>query len=174
MRDQGRVVKHKQIPITYLYYLALCAILFTSCKQETGCSMAHTFQHNVLIPHTPIKNQGRDQTCWAYAMLSTMESNNIAQGDSMELSINYAVRHLIEEHYTHHYLSQGQSHFTTRATAQTLLNLIEKYGIVPHKSLQKGSRPCSNWYRRESRKTNPTIAKLVGRKFGSSATNNIV
>ena len=118
----------------HLLYLTLCVLLLSACKKEAESSRTHTFQHDVVIPHTPVKNQGRDQTCWAYAMLSTMESNNMAQGDSMELSVNYAVRHLIEEHYTHHYLSQGQSRFTTRATAQTLLNLTEKYGIVPHQA----------------------------------------
>ena len=118
----------------HLLYLTLSVLLLSACKKEAESSRTHTFQHDVVIPHTPVKNQGRDQTCWAYAMLSTMESNNMTQGDSMELSVNYAVRHLIEEHYTHHYLSQGQSRFTTRATAQTLLNLTEKYGIVPHQA----------------------------------------
>lgn len=129
--------------MTHLFYLTLCALLLSACKKEAESNRAHTFRHDVIIPYTPVKNQGRDRTCWAYAMLSTVESNNMAQGDSVNLSVNYAIRHLIEEHYTQHYLTKGQSRITAGATAQTLLNLTDKYGMVSYKAYpipKKGTR----------------------------------
>lgn len=114
-----------------LLYLAICLLLLQACGEEKSVGTSHTFRNEVVVPHTPVRNQGRNQTCWAYAMLSTMESNNLTRGDSVTLSVNYAIRQLIEENYVRHYLTRGQSRFTTRATAQTLLNLVKKYGMIP-------------------------------------------
>lgn len=41
----------------------------------------------VLIKTTPVKDQGRSQLCWAYAMLATIESEHLMMGDSVNLSM---------------------------------------------------------------------------------------
>ena len=65
---------------------------------------------------TPVKNQGKSELCWAYAMLATIETEHILQGDSVNLSAVYVGRMLKRD--------------SQRAMGQTLLNLIQQHGIV--------------------------------------------
>ena len=81
-----------------------------------GCSRQQSpYIHDVLLPMTPVKNQGQTNTCWAYAMLATIETEHILRGDSINLSGVYVAR--IENR---------------RAMYQTLLNIIQHEGIVPY------------------------------------------
>src|SRR3712207_7203455 len=44
----------------------------------------------VMLKTTPVKNQGMSDLCWAYAMLATIETEHLMQGDSVNLSADYA------------------------------------------------------------------------------------
>ena len=78
-----------------IYYLiAIC--LLTACHRKT------TWEHppvevEVLNHMTPIKDQGRSQTCWAYAMLAAIETEHIGRGDSVNLSPAYVEYMLRQE-----------------------------------------------------------------------------
>lgn len=109
--------------------LLLCIL---SCTEKNDRCRQVTVAEGKLLTFTPVKNQGANETCWAYAMLATIEANRLMMGDSVHLSVGYAVRHLLEDHYRRYVLSGGKSTFTTQATAQTLLNIIGRHGIVPH------------------------------------------
>ena len=126
-------VKTEKRIVTAVAFLALMlmASLASCTEREAGTVTAVTIDGQTLA-FTPVKDQGSNETCWAYAMLATIEANHLAQGDSVHLSVGYAVRHLIEDHYRRYVLSGGKTTFTTRAAAQTLLNIIERHGIVPH------------------------------------------
>ena len=81
-----------------------------------GCSRQQSpYIHDLLLPMTPVKNQGQANACWAYAMLATIETEHILRGDSINLSGVYVAR--IENR---------------RAMYQTLLNIIQHEGIVPY------------------------------------------
>ena len=43
---------------------------------------------------TPVKNQGKSELCWAYAMLATIETEHLLRGDSVNLSPQYLGRML--------------------------------------------------------------------------------
>jgi bleomycin hydrolase len=45
-------------------------VLFCGCAQK----QPKHFTHEVLNRMTPIKNQGKSQTCWIYAMLAAIET----------------------------------------------------------------------------------------------------
>ena len=89
-------------------------ILFTACSKK----VKHTFTDELLLPMTPVKNQGKSELCWAYAMLATIETEHLVRGDSVNLSPVYIGRMMEREN--------------KRAMGQTLLNMIQKYGIVPY------------------------------------------
>lgn len=112
----------------------LTATALLSCSQKSNKEPNRTFTNDILLKHTPVKDQGRNQTCWAYAMLATIETNRLMLGDSVHLSVGYAVRNVISDGYERYCLSKGKLDMTTRATAQTLLNTIERHGIVPHRA----------------------------------------
>jgi bleomycin hydrolase len=83
-----------------------------------GCSdqHQHTFTNELLLPMTPVKDQGDTELCWAYAMLATIETEHLLRGDSVNLSPQYLGRMLKRKNQ--------------RAMCQTALNLLERYGVV--------------------------------------------
>ncbi len=92
-----------------------------------ACSASHhKFHTEVMLPYTPVKNQGYSQHCWAYAMLSAIETEHICRGDSVELSVAYVAKMLERE---------PAAPASGRAMAATTLNLIAKYGLVPRHSM---------------------------------------
>ncbi len=95
----------------YIIYYALILLL-------AGCSdkPQHTFTNELLLPMTPIKDQGKTELCWAYAMLATIETEHLLRGDSVNLSPQYLGRMLKRENQ--------------RAMGQTALNLMARYGVV--------------------------------------------
>ncbi len=113
------------------WFALVCLFLFASCRQEVART---AFVHEVLLPMTPVKHQGRSQLCWAYAMLSTIETEHITRGDSVHLSVAY-VRHVV-------------ANPSQRGMGHTLLHAIERYGIVPFDSYPDSlsdKRPLPRW-----------------------------
>ena len=68
-------------------FLLLVAFL-TACQEKPQ----HTFTNELLLPMTPVKNQGKSELCWAYAMLATIETEHLLRGDSVNLSPQYLGR----------------------------------------------------------------------------------
>lgn len=103
----------------------LCLLLLVGCKPKQQRDN-HRYTHEVLLPMTPVKNQGNKEICWAYAMLATIETEHILRGDSVNLSAIYTYRHL-KDYET--------SKFTERAMCQTQLNMLQRYGMVGYEVL---------------------------------------
>ena len=95
------------------------ALLLFGCNDKPS----KEYVHDVLLPMTPIKDQGQSQLCWAYAMLATIETEHILRGDSVNLSAVYIGRMLV------HQPSPNKEH-PQRAMGQTALNLMARYGVV--------------------------------------------
>lgn len=45
-----------------------------------------------MLPTTPVKDQGHNELCWLYAMTATIESEHAAQGDSVNIGVDYTAR----------------------------------------------------------------------------------
>lgn len=88
------------------------ALLLTGCSDRPP----KEYVHDVLLPMTPIKDQGQSQLCWAYAMLATIETEHILRGDSVNLSAVYVGRMLKRNNQ--------------RAMGQTALNILQHDGVV--------------------------------------------
>ena len=67
--------------------LALC------CTQQPP----KHFTHEVMNPITPVKNQGKTQLCWVYAMLAAIETEHLRWGDSVNLSPAYIEKMMEQE-----------------------------------------------------------------------------
>ena len=106
--------------------LALCAFFVISLS-FLGCSEEHeVFTIEVLNGYTPVKHQGKSQTCWAYAMLAAIETEHIMRGDSVNLSAAW-VEHIMEQ--------DSLAPQSKRGMGATLLNLIGRYGLVPYDAM---------------------------------------
>lgn len=88
------------------------ALLLTGCSDRPP----KEYVHDVLLPMTPIKDQGASELCWAYAMLATIETEHILRGDSVNLSAVYVGRMLKRNNQ--------------RAMGQTALNILQRDGVV--------------------------------------------
>ena len=96
----------------------LALFLLTICLVACQKAQKVVFTDEVLLPMTPVKDQGQTNLCWAYAMLSTIETEHIAQGDSVHLSPFYIERVVKRKQL--------------RGMGATLLNIIRRHGIVSY------------------------------------------
>lgn len=126
-------MKHFLI-ISYLLALCMISCQYKSNKQPSSQSLLPKGSH--MMGTTPIKNQGRSELCWLYGMLSTIESEHIMRGDSVNLSSAYIVRMMLCEKATDYYLAQGKGSINMRGTMPLLLYYMGKYGMVPYDSYE--------------------------------------
>ena len=123
-------------------------LLLTALVALTGCNRQRPqgdYTHDVLLPMTPVKNQGKSELCWAYAMLATIETEHLLRGDSVNLSAVYIGRKLAD------YQRLTGLHPTPtsqRAMCQTLLNMLQHMGIVGYDVMPDdapGDMPMPQW-----------------------------
>ena len=86
------------------------------------------------VKTTPVKNQSSSDFCWLYAMLATIESEHIELGDSVNLSVDFLCRGVLEERLQRYYLSQGQTPWTARGTCSDALRMLQQYGVSHYDS----------------------------------------
>ena len=109
-----------------------------------GCSKPLKLQYSALhftdevrLRTTPVKDQGRSSLCWVYAMLATIETEHLMQGDSVNLSPDYVARMYLMEQVKQRLMTRSGktasanngATITTRGMAGMLINLIQTYGI---------------------------------------------
>lgn len=85
------------------------------------------FTIDVMNSYTPVKNQGRSQTCWAYAMLAAIETEHIMRGDSVHLSVAFVEKAMEQE---------NDVPAKKRGMGMTLINMIQRHGLVPYESMR--------------------------------------
>ena len=86
----------------------------------------------MLNAMTPVKDQGKSQTCWIYAMLAAIETEHIGRGDSVNLSAAWLESHLAEE---------PQVSKKGRGMGATALALLQKHGVVGFDAMRTTDTP---------------------------------
>lgn len=140
-------------PISPIKFLLAGFLLFllSGCNKAgkpAGGGDTLRFTNDIVLRTTPVKDQGASSLCWVYAMLATIETEHLMQGDSVNLSADYVARNFLREQMlrsivvSHNAHSQGgqrnlssplggtEGGFTTRGTMPMLLRLIECYGLT--------------------------------------------
>ena len=127
----------------YIIMLWLTALLWTSCGYKSkpaptqSANTSNALPKNVqLIGHTPVKDQGHSDLCWAYGMLATIESEHIMKGDSVNLSVAYIARMMLHEKAMEYYLAHGRKSISMRGMGSMLIRYIQRYGAEPYDSYQ--------------------------------------
>lgn len=110
----------------------LCGV--TSCGRHEKRSLPDGFTTVCLIRTTPVKDQGRTALGWVYAMMGTMESEHIMQGDSVNLSPYFFIRSLLSEQLRWHYLTASGDTLNLSGTPGMYIRLARKYGAMPYDS----------------------------------------
>lgn len=71
-------------------FIIIALVLLIGCgKQRQKQVRPEHLTDEIRLKTTPVKNQGRSSLCWAYAMLATIETEHLMQGDSINLSADY-------------------------------------------------------------------------------------
>lgn len=113
----------------------LCSLLAVSCTVSYDDKTDDKrFTVVKMLPHTPVKDQGESDLCWAYAMLATIESDRIGMGDSVNLSPHYLARMFMGEQTEKRYLCEGKHNVSSRGMMTDAIRLINKYGMMPYES----------------------------------------
>ncbi len=111
-----------------LVILALSLMTTMGVMAQEG----YQFTDQVVNPATPVRNQHRSGTCWAYSALGFIESEIIkAGGEEMDLSAMWIVRNIYFEKAVKYVRLHGNLNFAVGGNAGDVITGIRDYGIVP-------------------------------------------
>lgn len=120
-----------------IYWFVLLLTL-TACHREKQEPQRLQRPHTeCLVKTTPVKNQGASELCWIYAMLATIESDRLMEGDSVNLSPQYIGRKYIEELADRYYLTDGKEEMNLRGMSSMLFPLLRRYGITHYDAFHR-------------------------------------
>ncbi len=120
------------------FMFAVVIALLYSCKKDVKYAVrSEKISCDIKLKTTPIKNQDASSLCWVYAMLATIETEHLMQGDSVNLSPDYVARMYLMEQANQRLLSKkrhavwGNSAdgITTRGMSAMAIDLIQTYGL---------------------------------------------
>src|SRR3712207_705519 len=87
--------------------LLVLIIIFSCRNSNTRQSLPEGFKVDTILKTTPIKDQGKSELCWAFAMLATIETEHIMQGDSVNLSVDYVGRCYLRDLALQYFRTKG-------------------------------------------------------------------
>ncbi len=122
------------------FFLLLTALCLTQCYKhggKDGDTPPEAFHIDVMLKTTPVKSQGNSNFCWIYAMLATIESEHLMQGDSVNLSAVYVCRHALAEQARTRYAKKDGHKMTMRGMSTMTLKLLQRYGAMPYNSFRQ-------------------------------------
>ena len=129
-----------------LTWITLCAVL-TGCQRphhatEGDTAVGDSIALTLPTRESDVYNQGKTEACWIYALCACIEHEACLRGDSVVLSRQWLLSHLLEEQAMERYeiLSQGgavadgggRGTLSARGVGPDALRLIDEYGLVPY------------------------------------------
>ena len=162
-------MKKNKILLAIIAAFAVTAVVIGVCLkpsslvQQKPDGMTENFVIDTLLPVTPVKAQGQSSLCWVYAMLATIETDHLVQGDSVNLSPVYLARQILTQQAHRYYLSHGKTRLSLRGMMTMTLKLLEQNGVQPYDYYHK----CNNvnWsvlLRRVKKLADAAMARQVG------------
>ena len=120
----------------FMLVLATCACMNVSYAQGPGPEEekpeGFTFTTVIANPITPIKNQNRTSTCWAFSSIGFLESELLRLGKGeFDLSEMFVVHKTMEDRAANYIRYHGQSSFSPGGSFNDVIYCMENYGLVP-------------------------------------------
>lgn len=95
-------------------------------------STGFVFTDVIIIPTTPVKDQNKSGTCWAFAGVSQLESDVLRRlGKETDLSEMFIVRNNYKEKARKYIRTGGTVNFAQGGGFADVLGALNDYGIVP-------------------------------------------
>lgn len=123
------------------------AALLTGCglcpsppSAATGTAARYPITDVASAPATPVRNQAKSGTCWAFGGVSLIESEAIrTRRCTPDLSEMWVVRHAYFEKAVKYVRTRGRVAFDQGGEIQDVLWLVDRYGIVPQSLYEGGA-----------------------------------
>ena len=88
------------------------------------------------IAITPVKNQNRSSTCWAFSTLGFLESEILrTKGKEVDLSEMFVVSKTMLDRATYCVRLYNQPHYAPGGSAYDVIYCMEHYGLVPQEAM---------------------------------------
>ncbi|MDE5842390.1 MAG: C1 family peptidase [Muribaculaceae bacterium] len=88
-----------------------------------------------ILPNTPVKDQNKSGTCWAFAGISQLESDILRRGgEEIDLSEMFIVRNNYKEKARKYIRMGGKINFAQGGGFADVINALDDYGIVPEEA----------------------------------------
>ena len=159
---------------TILLFMAI-AMLASCSSNASSDTVPEGFHADVLLPITPIKDQGSSELCWIYAMLATLETDRLAMGDSINLSPLWCARQSLCEQSQRAFLCEDT--ISMRGTLPEAYEIINSHGLMPYDSYRADKEKLSA-VRPSARNLYHTARTLTAQKSSlkelDEATSNIL
>ena len=159
---------------TILLFMAI-AMLASCSSNASSDTVPEGFHTDVLLPITPIKDQGSSELCWIYAMLATLETDRLAMGDSINLSPLWCARQSLCEQSQRAFLCEDT--ISMRGTLPEAYEIINSHGLMPYDSYRADKEKLSA-VRPSARNLYYTARTLTAQKSSlkelDEATSNIL
>ncbi|MCR4852792.1 MAG: cysteine protease [Prevotella sp.] len=158
--------RKKASSVAFGLLLGLTLLLTASCQESGEQGQLVDMQQpktECMVKITPVKDQGRSDFCWIYAMLATIESEHLLVDDSVNLSAHFLARKLLEEQAERVYLSNGKQKIRTRGLAQDAIDLMMRGGLTHFDAFQADAN-----YRVVARKVEQAARQAVAQRAGLS------
>lgn len=98
-------------------------------------STGFTFTDVKVIRTTPVKDQNKSGTCWAFAGVSQLEDDVLRRGgEELDLSEMFVVRNNYYEKAVKYMRMNGQINFAQGGGFADVLGAVRDYGIVPEEA----------------------------------------
>lgn len=115
--------------LLFLLWLVACSESQTT-KPVADSTVKHTFTDSLVLPSSPVRDQGRGGNCWAYGVVGMWESEALSKGDTLDLSELWLVRKAWREKAIKFVRTRGRVGFSQGGELQDAVALAARYGVV--------------------------------------------
>ena len=122
----------KMKKISFVFVAIILSYYPTFGQVDVAKKTGYEFKMVDKIECTPVKSQGKTGTCWSFATSSFLESEVIRKGKGYhDLSEMFVVRNVYKDKAKNYVLRQGKANFSQGSLSHDLINVAQKYGVVP-------------------------------------------
>lgn len=124
-------------------FFALCGLGFVPVQAQTdnteeGTDSVKGFQFTTIdsVAITPVKDQNRSSTCWAFSTIGFLESEILRiGGQPMDLSEMFVVSHTMMDRAEYVVRMHGDADFAPGGSAYDVIYCLKNYGMVPQEAM---------------------------------------
>ncbi len=121
-----------------IFVLGLLSIMDLVAQEPGNDPVEYVFTDEIILPSTPVQNQSRTSTCWAFSALSFFESEMIRNNrPEMNFSEMFVVYHTYTQKAQKYVRMQGNTTFAPGGAFHDVCHVFRNYGLVPE-SVYKG------------------------------------